>query len=239
MTRAAKRDYEGLLKFIQSYNLNSVVDDIKFQGELAFIHKKYYALLSIYSEFYHKGVCLGPNVNTRQKELFHVYLAEALSELGTSIFLWIHGGIKASKIVSRSSIENFIRAIALLDDLSVAEKKFSFEIFELAGSTRLASPNLTSTFTYLRSQYSKLSAYVHTSEDVARKSLVVLGFFPNSPEESQREQAAKELSDLANHYLEALVVLFSGFIGKMHYTNRDIVFDALKKSFIKKIEPKR
>lgn len=95
------------------------------------MHKRYFAFLALHHELLvEDGYTV--NLPKEQSEIFKFRIGEVLSELGTILFLSVHGCYKAAKLVMRSSIENFSKAVGCLVDIEIVNETSVYKVIETA-----------------------------------------------------------------------------------------------------------
>jgi len=124
MSRLIKTDYQLLVKYIESYSLSESLTK-EYAGSLKPIHKAYLIFIALLGEL----VEANNNGQVAISKDGMAHLNECLSDVGESIFCWIHGAYKPSMLVARSSIENFVKAVICTNDPSILKKKSVYEIF--------------------------------------------------------------------------------------------------------------
>jgi hypothetical protein len=139
MTREAKQDLEALRKFVADYDLSLLEKSSEFSDALASQHLRYLGLLTLLVEFSDQLVTLkqqkkdSVHLPTEQQILF---LRESVSDIGQSLFCWIHGAYKANRIMLRSAIETFVKGMSLSEIPAIITEKSVYKAFELAPRLR-------------------------------------------------------------------------------------------------------
>jgi aspartyl aminopeptidase len=102
MSREVSDDLRALITFAQNYNLSKTSTQQSFIKLLSSQHKRYFAVLTVLSEMKHQGVRPVRNTVAEHEAMNRAFLdhtTESVSDLGSSLFVWIHGAYKASRQV--------------------------------------------------------------------------------------------------------------------------------------------
>src|SRR5690606_37492442 len=180
MSRDVQEDFRQLLDFVREYSLGDPEDTTARRELLSRQHKKYHALLTILGEIRHQSFApISPEASNADElnQAFHERLAEFGSDVGSAFFSWIHGGYKGGRLLIRSGIENFVKAVVLIEDSTVLTVKSTYEVFDRAAETsffRSHKPRLDR----LRDLYAILSRDVHTATPAQMALVGALNFFP-------------------------------------------------------------
>lgn len=222
MSRRIKQDYEVFSKFLQEYTLSSFaqhqVDVYKT------MHKKLYGLLIFVSEFEIQ--------NASAKNV--PFLNEMLSDLLLSLFCGIQGMYKPAKLQLRCSIENFLKALIMVETPLIIKEKSVYAIFDAAKIDKHFSSSLgTEYINLLQNDYSILCRTVHGDPSVMQP-ISALAFLPQYDETS-----LQNLSQLYIRVSEAVLGIFylnyPAIIDKMHPENKTDFFDCMSKGTKKEI----
>lgn len=159
--------------------------------------------------------------------VFRERLREFASDLGSALLVWLHGAYKGARLLLRSGIENFIKAIGVIDHDQIVTLRNTYEVFDLAESGSFFSlPPNTARFKELQDSYSTLSRDVHTATRAEMQHVASLDFFPTF-HEADAEGFAKLFVRSAGASLESLTVLCGDVYRAMHHRNRDVLNGAL------------
>ena len=152
-----------------------------------------------------------------------------MSDLGSALFVWVHGAYKASRQVLRSSTENFFKAVGSLDSAEISKLKNTYELINLVRQAEFfqKGENLWM-YTSLKQVYKMLCADVHTATIQQMSHISALGYFPNfSLQEAVKfEQMFLRVTRV---YASTLCLMFRSNFERMHFKNRDIISPALTK----------
>ncbi len=230
MSRDVKDDFEKLVKFVGEYQLTNSLAKEKFIDLLSAQHKRYYALLTCIEEFSFQQIAPIPSSSpkcTERNEEFYDILIESISDMGNSLFAWIHGGYKMSSVILRSSVENFLKAVGIIECQDINKIKNVYEVIDKAESISFYTNEVNKLFfNNLKLIYTELSGVVHTATIKQMEHLSALDYFPHF-DHSKAEKAATRFTKVANSYLATLCLMFKECYLCMHFRNRDIILEVL------------
>lgn len=224
MSRRLTEDYEKLCGFMSSYTLNDYISRQQQIDECKAMHKKLYGLMVFVAEF---------NSQT-QYSIFSKFLNEMSSDLLLSLFNWIQGMYKPSKLELRCAIENFLKSIVSVADYSIIEQKSMYEVFDVAKADKhFQSEFGVSCFELLRNDYSTLCRTVH-SDPLQIHTTSALNLLPQYNSELSKEFVNLYLR-IVECSLGILYINYPVIVDKMHPENKKDFLDCLSKATKKKI----
>ena len=232
MSRKLKDDFSVLLDFIEKYNLSNIVD-VKFKIFLSQMHKKYYALIAFVNEIDKMdNEKKNPIIKDKQKD----FLFENVSDIGNAIFLTINGAYKASKIMLRCSIENFLKGISISELHNIDREKRIYQMFDDISKITFFNiePNKT-LFNNLKILYSELSKAIHTAGIEQMQHISSLNYFPTKSFDKLTE-ISKIIVKLSSIYLTLLSFKFNKEYHSMYYENKKIIITNIEKRYRQKIQ---
>ena len=109
MSRRIKEDFDNLCDFFKKYSLAPIFEEKDFVKQISTYHKKYYSYLVLVIEL--KEIVDNANYAPCMSQEQYNYVLESCSDVGQALFLVTHGCYKGAKLLLRSSIENFIKAV--------------------------------------------------------------------------------------------------------------------------------
>ena len=182
------------------------------------MHKKLYAFLVFTAEFKKQGI----NKNSDK------FFAEVSSDLMLSLFCAIQGMYKPAKLQLRCGIENFIKAIIMINTPQIVFETSVYAIFDAATKDKhFATVTGDKVRQNIRNNYTILCHTVHGDISVMHP-LSALSLLP--------EYDKKLLKEFANiyvgcveHYLEILYLNYPNVLDNMHPYNKQDVLDAMSK----------
>jgi hypothetical protein len=235
MTRERQIDFLALNEYLCNYSIKATVHDKAYQSELKALHKCYFSLLTWNSEIVH-GERKIIKESADIQEAFEARLCEAFSDLGSSIFNWVHGGYKASRIMARSAIENFVRCVAVLEDKSVLEEKNVYAVFDRAAFSKIFNESASSTELYkrLHSDYKVLCSDVHTASEDNMENITFLAEFPRFNAERSRK-SAEIICRIFKTVISLLCLIFPNFFHQMHHKNKENILISIPRSLKPKV----
>lgn len=221
MTREVISDYEKLLKYIDTYTISDLVSNKYFKSQLVMIHKNYIALLTIMSELDHQNK-QGSVSEIALNDDFFNYILESVSDIGNAIFCWINGAYKPSRIMMRSSIENFIRGVGVLEYADILLEKNIYKLFDTAKDLNIFSTPLIRNECYseLHKFYKELCADVHTGGKKHMVHLNALKHFPHY-DKKVANSTAEIICTITNNVVAFLCITFKDTYHLMHHRNKE------------------
>lgn len=219
--REINKDYQDLKKFINDYKIQSSISDIQFNGVLKRMHKRYYAFLALHHELMVEGG-FTENLTDELKDIFKFRIGEVLSELGTTLFLSIHGCYKASKLVMRSSIENFSKAVGSFVDIGIVNETSVYKVIEIALSHEVFLKRAVVERNYIKEKYSKLCEDVHTASIYNMQDIECIGSFPIA-DYQEFDLLGDVFIKLINSFTSVLIKIEPSIFHKAHHIRKDLI----------------
>lgn len=219
MSRRITEDFEKLSSFLCTYNLNIYTNSQQQIEECKAMHKKIYGLMIFTAEYSLQN----------GESFFTKYLEEMSSDLLLSLFNWIQGMYKPAKLELRCAIENFLKAVLSLSDITILQEKSVYEIFDAAKEDKHFQNEFGKiSINLLRNDYSTLCRTVH-SDPLQLHPISALNLLPQ-----YNMDLSKELDDLYIRIIEnSLGLLYFNFpdiIDNMHPENKKDFLDSLSKT---------
>ena len=222
MVRDIREDFESLLGFVANYDLSGHLQNSQYVKLLSSLHKRYFAILTLGAEMSHQR--LAAAADNVQNEEFERRFREAASDLGSSLFAWVHGAYKPARVVLRSGIENFIKAVGSIEFPQVVSMKKVWEIFDLVFELPFykASVAHRELFLTLTSYYAEMNLDVHTATSDEMQHVSALGHFPHF-DAVQAADFDIAYRNVVDAMVTTLCLMYPNFYREMHFRNRDIV----------------
>lgn len=224
MSRRVKEDFENLIGFFGSYSIESNIKNVEFQKFLSTYHKRYFAYLTFIAElsqYQSKTLLLGLN------ESQYRFYTESCSDCGLALFDSVNGNYKGSRLLLRSSVENFMKAICLDEDTTIDQEKSVFTLFARAKAISFFSKETAKNlFDIIHQQYKELCKDVHTATINNMVQLSALNTLPSFGV-SQAKSVAVVVQSLISAYVTLLALKYNAFYHTIHYGNKDIIQTAL------------
>jgi hypothetical protein len=157
-------------------------------------------------------------------------ISETVSDFGSSLFNWMNGGYKVSRVMLRVGIENFIRGIGGIDDPSIFTEKSVYALFDNAKALPIFNSNETvkSAFTQLHSDYKLLCKDAHTAENTNMEQLSTLSGLPIF-----KDQKARDSSEVFIRILKQVTyiycLIFSAFYHQLHHRSKENILHSVER----------
>ncbi len=219
--RGVNDDYQELLKFISSYKIEHSGFGGEFNNALKKMHKRYYVFLALHHELMTEGGFIS-TLPLAQQEIFKYRIGEVLSELGTILFLSIHGCYKAAKLVMRSSLENFSKAIGCLVNANIVNEKSVYKVIEIALSHEVFNEKAKVEKNHINETYSKLCEDVHTASLKNMQHIDCIGSFPIS-DCKMFTLLSENFIRLINSFSSVLIKIEPNVFHKAQHTHKDLI----------------
>lgn len=213
-------DFNLCLEFFDSYRLNMILGDDEFQKSFKSIHKMHYCLMLFQAEF--KTKC------TQSESFINNKLNDVCSDIGTALFNAIHGSYKASYMLLRSSIENFLKLIGMYHGLQMDNFKKVSKLNEAVNKLDFINQNcvIKDNFNQINNLYTNFSAYVHTASDIDMATISCLSQLPKYNADLFKNISHRFVS-LLKIYIFLLIVVLNRYFFKFHSDNRDLILKSL------------
>jgi hypothetical protein len=227
MAREAKDDFAELRAFVSSYSVRDHLEDENFVNLLSRLHKRYYALLILNSELAHQSVQVrtpDDPFSNAASEIFARRLAESLSDMGSALFVWVHGAYKAARFCVRSGIENFFKTVAITHSDGVETLKSTWELIDVTRQMPFFGDDEfnRSFFGVLSETYSELCRDVHTATVNEMEQLSSLGHFP-AFDHADAQAFTALFTRVADAIVSIVCLMFPRMYWAMHHRNRDLL----------------
>ncbi|HED2373468.1 TPA: hypothetical protein R4216_002578 [Citrobacter freundii] len=223
--RELNADYLELTRFISEYKIPYSESDSGFNIILKKMHKRYYSFLSLHHELSNSNYFLS-TLSLQHDNVFKHRVNEVLSELGTIFFLSLHGCYKAAKLVMRSCIENFSKAIGSLLDINIVNETSVYRVIEIALSHPVFESNALLEKHFIQEKYSMLCADVHTASLENMQHIECIGSFPVFSLDGF-SVLAEIYVKLINSMASILIKIAPSIYHKAHHTHKDAISSIL------------
>lgn len=232
MSRRVKDDFEKLIGFFGSYSIEPNIKNAEFQTFLSTYHKRYFAYLTFIAELsQYQSKALLSGLNESQYRFY----TESCSDCGLALFDSVNGNYKGSRLFLRSSIENFMKAISLDEDMTIDQEKNVYTLFERAKAISFFSIETTKNlFDIIHQQYKELCKDVHTATINNMVQLSALNTLP-SFDVAQAKRVEVVVLSLIPAYVTLLALKYNAFYHNIYYENRDVIQTTLIKEYAKAI----
>lgn len=227
MTRECSADFKEIKQYIESYRINQNLKYPGYISSLKIMHKCYFASITWNAELIHnKADFLAMESSSNEDILLR--LIEVVSDLGSSLFNWANGNYKASRIVLRVAVENFIRAVSALEDKGQLVEKNVFHLFEKASSQNMfnGNGNIKKCYRSLHSDYKLLCKDAHTTGVQNMEHLSSLSDLPTF-EKLKSDNSAAIYVRVCKNIASVFCIVFNTFYHQMHHRNRENILNSL------------
>ncbi len=232
MSRRVKCDLEKLVEFFDSYSIKSNINNTDFLQFLSTYHKRYFAYLTFIAELsQYKSKPLLSGLSDIQ----YKYYSESCSDCGLALFDSVNGNYKGSRLLLRSSIENFMKGVSIDEDTTIDQEKSVYTLFDRAKSISFFSKDTyKNLFDVVHLQYKELCKDVHTATINNMVQLSALNSLP-SFDGALAKSVALVVLNLIPTYVTMLALKYNGFYHTIHFDNKDIIQTALLKEYANSI----
>lgn len=232
MSRIIKEDFEDLCKFFREYSLKSTFEEDYFIKLISSYHKKYYSFLVSVIEL--KEIVNNADYNPCMCQCQYNYVLESCSDVGQALFLMANGCYKAAKLLLRSSIENFIKAVCLDEEPSITKKKSVYEVFDIAKASICFSESKKSLFDIIHAEYIELCKDVHTADFTHMEHITALDSFPHF-DKDKAESLKSHILRILPAYTTLLCLKYNQRFHKIYYLNQEIIKESILTEFKKEV----
>lgn len=226
MTRECNKDFSLYIKYISEYK---IVDNLNHKPYLASaksMHKAYFSLINWHVEYQHQMEYFKVKYTSNTDILLR--LSEAVSDIGASKFNWLNGSYKASRVMLRSSIENFVRAISAIENESQIQEKSVYSLLDKAKDSDIfnSSEHVNASYKALHLRYKELCKDTHTSSCQNMDQITSLVDYPKYIEDKSQDTDNIFISVVKN-ILIILCLSFNDLYHKMHHRNKENIINSI------------
>lgn len=232
MSRRVREDFDNLCSFFKEYSLMFAFEEPSFIKQLSACHKKYYSYLVSVIEL--KDAVKNPDYAPYISENQYDYILESCSDVGQALFLVAHGCYKGAKLLLRSSIENFIKAVCLDEEPNIIRKKSVYEVFDIAKISSTFSGSRKTLFDIIHTEYVELCKDVHTADLAHMEHITALGSFPHFDNDGA-ENLKCHILRLLPAYITLLSLKYNQRFHKIFYTNQEVVKESILTEYKKEV----
>lgn len=229
MTRECRSDFVALKKYIGQYSISNNLRDDAFLEPLKNMHKYYFSMVTWDAEMQQRsGDILLAYKDCTDEMLFRI--SESVSDMGASLFNWMNGSYKTSRIMLRVAIENFIRSISAIEDKSQLSEKNVYSLFEKAAGMAIFSSNqvIKHAFNQLHSDYKTLCKDTHTTTAANMEQMTSLAGLPVF--KKQKAENCKVIYvRVAGNISCIFCIIFADVYHEMHHRNRENILNSMSK----------
>ena len=211
------------------YNISKNLSYNKYTASLKKMHKCYFSAITWNAELIHNKdqfVLIIPDSN----DDIAYRLTESVSDLGSSFFNWSNGNYKASRVLLRVAIENFIRGVSALEEKKQLSEKNVYKLFDNASNQNILKQNnkIKSCYKSLHADYKLLCKDAHTASVQNMAHLTSLADLP-AFEADKSEDTASVFVRTSKNITSIFCLLFNQFYQNMHHRNRENILNCLSR----------
>ena len=219
MSRRINDDFNAFCEFLSRYNLTTYTSIPQQIDSCKAMHKKLFGLLVFNAEFKAQG---------KYPDSIK-FLEEMASDLLLSLFCVAQGMYKPAKLQIRCSMENFLKALIMIDTPSIIQEKSVYAIFDAAktDSHFITQPGQTCV-NLIHTDYATLCRTVHGDPN-AMNPTSALSMLPQYNQALQQEVSSIYVRTIEN-CLGMLYLNFPDVVDKMHPENKKDFLDSMAKA---------
>lgn len=225
MSREIEQDFIKVMQFYNNYSMSSTVTQDGIEKQLKCMHRKLYSYMIFLGEQESRGLF---------DETTLAYQKEVVSDMIMAFFCWSNGVYKPAKLLLRSSIENFIKAMVYVHCSDIVKIKNVYEVFELAKKQEPFSDAYSIVhFENIHIKYADLCTTVHGSID----KLASIGGLIQFPcyDVVEANNTYDDYVKIMDGYLACVYYVYYEQIYGMHEFNRDLFLQGVQRKEKQKI----
>ncbi|WP_133306358.1 hypothetical protein [Pseudomonas syringae] len=230
MSRECTTDFSALRSYVAAYSVTPNLAKNSYVESMKAMHKAYFSVVCWHAEVISSKDDIFASRSSFIDDVW-LRISEAVSDLSSSLFNWINGSYKACRIMLRSSIENFVRAIAAIEQPGILKEKNVYKLFELSAKLQVftAHSTIKCYFDQLHSDYKILCRDTHTASFENMEQITSLDGLPVYAK--AKAVSAKDLYVRVSQGFTVMVcLLLNAEFHKMHHRNRENILNAVPKS---------
>lgn len=228
MSRIVTDDFKELKDFFLKYSTASNIGNTDFVEFLSGYHKKYLAYLTYIAEIssYKTNKSLTGMLDSQFD-----FFSESCSDCGLALFDSANGNYKAARLMLRSSIENFMKAISQDEDNSIDQESSVFKLFDRVKAIVFFSRAETkSLFDEIHQKYKELCKDVHTATTANMTKLSALNTFPTF-DQKQVDGLLKVVITLITSYITLMVLKYNKHYHSIGYLNKEVIEIGIRQEY--------
>jgi hypothetical protein len=226
MTRECSQDFTLLKDYIADYSISCNLEQEAYLQSAKQMHKVYFSLVNWHVEYQHQIDFFSGEYTSNSDIL--IRLSETVSDIGSSKFNWLNGSYKASRVMLRSAIENFVRAMSSIDDEEQLKETSVYSLFDNARDSKIfnSSSIVKKSYTTLHSKYKELCKDTHTASAKNMENITSLVDYPKYIE-SKSTSTRDVFISIVKDILAILCISFNELYHKMHHGNKENIINSL------------
>lgn len=220
MSRIVTSDFTKLKGFFSKYSTATNLGNKDFIIFLSTYHKKYLAYLTYIAEISSHNT--KKTLSGMLDSQFDFFL-ESCSDCGLALFDSVNGNYKAARLLLRSSIENFMKAISQDEDNNIDQESSVFKLFDRVRAIGFfSSAETKSLFDDIHQEYKELCKYVHTATPANMTKLSALNTFPTF-NSKQVEGLLRSVITLITSYITLMALKYNNHYHSIGYVNKEVI----------------
>lgn len=228
MSRVVTNDFVKLKEFFSKYSTATNLNNKDFVKFLSIYHKKYLAYLTYIAELssYKTKKALSGMLDSQFD-----FFSESCSDCGLALFDSANGNYKPARLLLRSSLENFMKAIAQDEDNSIDQEPSVFKLFDRVKAISFFSRAETKKlFEDIHQEYKELCKDVHTATTKNMTKLSALNTFP-SFDQKQVDGVLRIVKVLITSYITLIALKYNKHYHSIGFLNKEVIENGIKQEY--------
>lgn len=228
MSRIAAADFAELKVFFSKYSTSANLSNDDFVKFLSTYHKKYLAYLTYIAEIssYKIRKTLAGILDSQFD-----FFSESCSDCGLALFDSVNGNYKAARLLLRSSIENFMKAIAQDEDNSIDQESSVYNLFNRVKAISFFSrPETRNLFDDIHQEYKELCKDVHTATTANMAKLSALNTFPTF-DQKEADGLLRIVQALITSYVTLMALKYNVHYHTIGYSNKEVIENGIRQDY--------
>ena len=228
MSRIVTDDFKELKDFFLNYSTASNLENEDFVKFLSSYHKKYLAYLTYIAEIssYKTKKSLAGMLDSQFD-----FFSESFSDCGLALFDSVNGNYKAARLLLRSSIESFMKAVSQDEDNNIDQESSVFKLFDRVKAidffSRSESKKL---FDVIHQEYKELCKDVHTATAANMTKLSALNTFPTF-DQKQVDGLLRIVITLITSYITLMALKYNKHYHSLGYVNKGVIENGIRQDY--------
>jgi len=228
MSRLVTEDFVELKEFFSKYSTATNIGNKFFVKFLSSYHKKYLAYLTYIAEIssYKTKKTLARLLDSQFD-----FFSESCSDCGLALFDSVNGNYKAARLLLRSSIENFMKAIAQDEDNSIDQESSVYNLFNRAKVISFFSrAEAKRLFDDIHQEYKELCKDVHTATTANMTKLSALNTFP-AFDQKEAYSFLRIVLTLVTSYITLMALKYNAHYHSIGYANKEVIENGIRQDY--------
>lgn len=218
MSRRINEDFVLLKQFIEDYQISQDNLSSKQNEKYKSMHKKLFGFLVFTAEFKEQ------NINSNS----NIFFEETSSDLMLSLFCAIQGMYKPAKLQLRCGVENFLKALLVINTPQIVTETSVYTIFDVAAEDKHFSGKIGDmVLQKIHNDYVCLCHTVHGDISMMHP-LSALSLLPEY-DKTLLDEFVNMYIGCVEQYLKILYLNYPYVLDRMHPYNKQDVLDTMAK----------